>query len=890
MSKSGHIRENASGEKFVGKGKRRQKVVVESLPTKFLGTTQADSGVIVMRDVQEEKSRRPSATTLTFGETVEGDDKPATLLSAQDIEIEVKGKDVVPEQADVNASIEALRAEATGTTTVVDKKTFKVLARKLTDGYTAGQLSSYLVRFLRSSKSIGERERSSNVKGKLQELAASKWRPGTTPISQRASGAPKKPLSNKTQYADQILRLCWWMTIESEEQVIGEIEVRLKSWQASFLFDLERDNGRPYVEEMIDSQTLLDVSTITPYRPASIMRITARRKDAEEIVRRINLALLLVHRLDWDVKALLPPPTKAVSSYFRKEDVLYISRLTKTAIFIGNDGIVTIHGTGMRDDLYTTRRLLLSLLPSNMKATNMTSSEVEKAVVLHSHVKREHAIMDLPVGPAEIGLHRRYTSKELVRRVRPCRSVTLFGESVEDVSEGLAKKLEEASLSLARDLDRMPHTVPEYEVSPESYWRPSSEIARPQWKVDFCRLLQEHRSALELNTAGETAETNTSPEPTQAQPIVQSIVPGTEAALSYFTPAVRHTPRIDPSLTERRFDSLPFINAHFVPANPRPSADAPPLPTLTLRFNFKPPSRSSSGRDKDLVLTAMVAELSSQTLNVPLPLFATDMQCSRTTPLKAFIRPAMQDKAIAHFVHRVQKSARAGVGALTAPSELTVRLPRWVVEGKTPSKEDGSQKNGKIQPGVGEQAKDTGDVPVTYLFTRFEQVQSLRFHASPPVEKGKHDDNDISIKTLMGFLRRGGMAVEYREIEGGAIHGNGTLLAIRSPRSKSQGEVARVNADMGSLRRPSAELAADIEELGAGNDAGHDEVVEALITGIGPRTVEAGDEVIEEFSPALPLVQAALNMARVLTKGCAGSLKPMGVPKNEEAAATVKGQ
>ncbi|SMR52443.1 unnamed protein product [Zymoseptoria tritici ST99CH_1E4] len=834
---------------YVGKGKRRQKVVVESLPTKFLGTTQADSGVIVMQDANEEElPKNPASKHLVFNQPAGDEEK----LSAQDIESEVKAKNAIPKQEDVYASIEALRVEVAAATTIVDNATFEALRKKLTDRYTAGQLSTYLVRSLTPSTTTRGKQKASYVKSKLQELGSSHWRAGKTPISQRPSGVLKKAPSNKQQFAEKILRLSWWMTIETEEKEIGEIELHLQPWQMSLLFDPVSDSDRPYYERFIDSHSLVSQTSIEPHRPASIMRVTGRRRDAEEIVRRVNLELVNASHLEWNLKPHVPSPSGAgqgceTSSHVRDEDVRYVARLTRSAIMFGDDGKVSIHSR-MRDDTINARRLLLSLLPNKSATTESVSMAVEEAVISHSHAK--NAIVALPSGPASSGLQRRYHNLDLVRQVKPGSVDGEKNASNEDIPKALHSRLEKAVIKVAQELDQIKRGISDYEVTANSYWRRSSEVSQPDWKVHFRRLLQEEESS--ASNPKESLETtpSRSTAPHSRQLIVQSTVPGIETALSYFSPLDDVDPKKSSSTSLQSDNNrqpenkkqAPFIMAYFTPAVSNPHSSAS-LPSLAMSFHFRP-SRSGSTGDQDLHLTSMIATTSEQQLRVPLPLFSTDTVFTRKTFLKAVVYQAMADKAIQNFVWRVQRSVRSKEGVLTAPAELTVRLPYWLVEGKKQGKGTQDEKE-EVPP----------DMPVNYIFERFEQIQAIQFVPGRP--EGNLEEVDEGVRSVMEhMLRSKSLALDYREVEGGAIYGNSTTLSLRPLERRAKRKA-----------KGSGTTDADAAQWDVKDTSG------AL--GVGP-------EQEDPLPHNLHLVDAAFKMAHVLTRASAGSLKRMGQQSKEK--------
>ena len=90
-------------------------------------------------------------------------------------------------------------------------------------------------------------------------------------------------------------------------QQIGESEMMLKPWQLSFLFDLYQDS-KPMYSSMIDSPLLSRSSELRPDRADNVLRIIARKQDAEEIVERIENHLRKLASLDVNIGVLESPP------------------------------------------------------------------------------------------------------------------------------------------------------------------------------------------------------------------------------------------------------------------------------------------------------------------------------------------------------------------------------------------------------------------------------------------------------------------------------------------------------------------------------------------------------------------------------------------------------
>ena len=336
--------------------------------------------VIVMRDVPEPKEDLPSSR----GSEVSLLPHRSTGISASEI-LEVED----PSMEEVAESIESLRPEST----ILEEEQYNHLVKELMDGYNLQQLFSYLTHVLRLDSIDADSVKLLNQEPSPQEgrLKRSTWRPGRTPLQQRRTlaGILKKSEigTNKTKLANQIMRLAWNLTIHSEMQSVGELEVTLTTWQMRYLFDLSL-GGLPIYYTMITSTLLQRNAQVRPYRPDNIMRITARRQDAEEIAEQIERQLQEVAQLEINLgvfrKVLSRPGwPKYFEVLFDESALNEIERATTTVIYRKNFKTLRINGRSVESTQHA-RRLLLSLLnlpsPRSVEITDevAASQEVEK--------------------------------------------------------------------------------------------------------------------------------------------------------------------------------------------------------------------------------------------------------------------------------------------------------------------------------------------------------------------------------------------------------------------------------------------------------------------------------------------------------------------------------
>lgn len=670
--------------------------------------------------------------------------------SAKQIEKVVNETHKAPVQAEVNESLEAIRDEATKKSTVISASRFEDLLQDLTKSYTIHQLGRYLEKTIRSS-SI-----------KVSELQTSRWRPGRTPLEQRhPREAKKKGPSTKLRVAEQILRLAWEITIETEENRDGELEIRLKPWQTSLLFGLA-SNGTRYLDGLVTPPALVQNSDVQLSRPDNVMRITGRCQTAEEIGRQLRLALLKVHRLQWDVKDI----ATSSGSTFRAEDMNYVAQLTESVIVPEQDGVLAIYSTN-RSGTLDARRLLLSLLDRVGGSFNGVASMTPEAAT---------AAIDMPIGNTNVGMHRRYHGLQLLRTVHP---VTARGSSADDGYITAQAGLDNQARRLASELDSVtaPRSISTSSLQTHSYWRDEGVIS--VWKARYCTL---------LHTDDKGSRPASKEEASRAvESIVQHAVPGLETLSPHFDASQRGK-KILASKSRSDAKTLPYIEVHLMPS-PQDSSSFGRLPRLELRFHFKEPKDRMGLRE--LMLTGMQASIDEQRLSVPLPGYATDVQFTRKSKLLTKLDTVKADASIMAFVRQLQKSARNEEGALTAPAELSVKLPPQLVG------REGSQGSATSE-----------SVTVKYLFERIEQIQRLDF-----TPRQEHDlDMDADTRSTLEALPKD-LRLDYREVEGGAIYGNSTVLSLdfdrrqRVGRPSKTGESAPVQTDAVPSDMSSLELA-----------------------------------------------------------------------------------
>lgn len=172
--------------------------------------------------------------------------KPTPSLTAKDIESFTDKRKQRLSQSEVNASIENSRLGEDGH--VVTKAQYDAKVDELVRAYSAAQLRKYKSSQPRSS---ALKIRPSEPGGTVSDSASKKivdatpWMP--LDVQKRTSGDPQSSTKSsfaKRQVAEDILRECWGVQVDSETTIVGQVNIyllpeQLNLWQNSTTHALE---------------------------------------------------------------------------------------------------------------------------------------------------------------------------------------------------------------------------------------------------------------------------------------------------------------------------------------------------------------------------------------------------------------------------------------------------------------------------------------------------------------------------------------------------------------------------------------------------------------------------------------------------------------------------
>jgi hypothetical protein len=806
-------RENTSGVYFkhisptgriVGKRGRKQRQTSEALATNSLGEK---SEIVVFRDVPQARKKpvdkQKESNYVDLGE----ESLKGLSLTPEQIQAALSGTGQTPDEEEVTKSIEALRPQAP----VIEDEEFDRLIKELLDSYNLKQLSRYLSQSLKSHHTSTTVVRELEYKGLVKRnttpkirtisFTRSRWQPGRTPLDvRRISAFPepsqsrKAPSGSKARAAERIVRVAWGINKKSDEQKVGELEVQMTPWALAMFFDVAID-GMPKYQKLIEPPLLLQRSVIRPYRPDNIIRITARRQDADDVATQLENKVLLIGKQVVQIDDLVPSnaatyPKGQSLQHFRQQDLSEISRRTQSVFMQQKDGKIGIYSF-KQSDRANARRLLLSLL--DLPSRSITRTTLDPLIFLPPQAGPPPLAL-VPVFPDK-GLHFRDRSKTLVRAVLPIRKLT------EPLNTKILKgRVELASrniVSLVKDFDEQkeeePAAVAERSSNPSIFWAGRKFEASHTWWVRLGLLLQEttsEKSGLLLQDSSLHTGTNGNLQASSKQaPVFLRQVPGYETLLSYFQPNIRSPPPGDVGArTTDLVSRKSTIVAHFTPSpfTDRGAQALDLFPTLELTML----RRSGGGSEEtELKIDGLRAVTGEQHIDIPLPDQVIDLRLTRKIGAYASMPAVLADAQIQNFVAALKQSANSK-GALQGTTELTFRMPGWMAETDSDIR--------KAQDG------SLPEISVPYLFERFEQVQSTGFKKHITV-LDKRAETSAGIRTFHENFPKSAR-LQYGEIDAGDIGGRQTEIAfkVHNPQDRvAQGskQSAADHSEVGQLQR-----------------------------------------------------------------------------------------
>ncbi|KAF2721674.1 hypothetical protein K431DRAFT_284601 [Polychaeton citri CBS 116435] len=763
--------------RIIGKPGRRQREASAKLGTTALGKP---VDVVLLQDVVEK--RRPKATetlkedvNVEEGEVTSAAPKPATSRLPFVVEEELE-----PEQQEVDASIDAIRPSEL----LVDKKSYTRLSKNLVDSYNAEQLTRYLRANLAAAKDeppeaasviVKRRARGRQYQEKVQGLQKSAWRPGRTPIPERlTSAAVKIPAVGagkeaKKRVAERILRQAWKLSIDEEQQQIGELEMNLKPWQVSMLFDLKR-NGRDMYQTLLDSQFLVKSSRIETYRPHNVVRITARQHVAEEVARQLEYKLASHSKLSIPVqpiKALIGENEtgKRPNKLFREGDLKEVSSLTQAVFDFEADDTIIVHALRISNAL-SARRNLLALLnlrgPVNGAVSMELASQYRAKSVRDTEIHKD-MFMPLTMGPE---LHRQHHDRLWYRQCSPNQGqvASVKDASHDEPAPNVNKTVVLPDLDflagVASPASQEQRSVQYVKTSEsESYWSGADLNGSSRQYINVGRhLAGVPRSRMPLGPQPVEIITDNS------QSLFLSHCTSHTVLLSYLEPKLLE---VDTSSHLSNGTTSSYLDLQYMPNLFASNGLAGMKEWPRIKLLYERPSKVSD--EGGFKLRHVEAIWHQSTVSIPLPSQSYDLQLVEESLLHPNMEKFREDDQIKDLTRTLNESLRESKDAFLNPRpNITFSMPAWVTSRSTTTNTATVK---KLSPQDADAWKSTD---VSYLLERFE-LRNQRSFAPPEVETYQ---SDSSISALSESMHADQQALTVTEVNAGALAGRRQELSI----------------------------------------------------------------------------------------------------------------
>ncbi|KAK6419879.1 hypothetical protein LTR95_017000, partial [Oleoguttula sp. CCFEE 5521] len=654
--------------RIIGKGKRRQRQSSQALKT----STKLDDSpfkVVLLQDLPEETQKRLAASEAPI---LQQDEAGRTVVSAADIQAEL---DSVPDEKDIAASIDDLRPA----NTILEEAQYSALVQTLVERYSTSQLKRY--RDAQPRVDSGAQDAPpTNLSGKRPRHGTPPWLPGTTPLHVRRvkesqSAVKSAAMHSKQKMVNDILRRTWDIYVSSEEQAYGELEFGLAHGKSSLLLQPDA-NGEPAYRAMIGSKLTLGSSRVEHYAPDSILRITARRRDAEQIAETLQNVVDKVKMHVVKLKALRKPRTGGEGDNSGKfkvssNDLEVIGRRTRCHLHWQNDRNLIIYSLSYRAAMEA-RRLAVCLLTS----PEDRAESLETEPLLESTQLRKRLATSPAIGST--ALHYRYRGRLLRRHLLPERRPQQRNSS-EHTAIALQSARLTSSIAAAKSRTLLKHMagtgklpLSQRSEEPARYWKHTDTPQIP-WESHVGLCLHDSDDAQHSAPSKVRPGPNAIRSPPHDRVFLHQ-VPKLQTALSYFIPRrplgasdSTQLGTTNATMNER----TNTIVAHFIPTPfATPSNEHLPRIEMTL-------TRGTKSGKHTLSLHSMRAISQTQYIDMLCPTHSIDVRLTHEQSIPSDIERAWLEPEIRSFVQPLDAAFRAG-DVLTGKAEVIFQIPNLV--------------------------------------------------------------------------------------------------------------------------------------------------------------------------------------------------------------------
>lgn len=707
--------------------------------------------VTVMHDISEQTERSDGSIRRDVS-TNEPRKEKSPILDKEAISL---GSD--PSAEEVGTSIDALQPESTFLAT----SELIALGNTLSDRYNTKQLSMYLRHALKvSSNEFNQQtQRSSATKRGSGGVKRSLWQAGRTDISKRLvqmkEGRRVDTGRSKKSVVHRIIHVVWGLRSNEETQSLGELELVLPTWQFSYLFSLSAD-GTPLHQFLIDTPFLRKTSVIQPYHLDNVMRITARRGDAEEIADQIQRNLINMVTLKTDMVTFRDIFQRdsleaELKKTFHASICAEVGRRTSTFVELVGTQLCIYGNTD--HDVQTANRILLSFLHLPSRATARALSPSFLDALEHRTERLQNLTLSYEHGDSQLAL--RHRSRKLGRLILPSETVDKAAEkrrstavrySRHTPSSGMMRR---AARNMAVYLYLHPPPAP-VQVAAKTWptaggQPPVNGLITSPWRIDVgCLVLPgqvDEYDALPALVGRAALEQLRKTASSEDQTLLRSRIPNLTGFLSYYTPVGGGR--------EHESSALQTLVAHFMPSpfTKEGLGLLQRLPRIEVIYD------TSQLRSPLRHIKAIMAK---QSVHLPLPGEAVDLCFVRD--VIAYANPVnMRSDSMSQFTETLLTSPGRGLDSLRSEGEVLMKIPTsWLA--------DSNFENF---------AEEDGLSTVPYQFDRFEVKETSTFAPSVGNQAGWVDD-----VPMRHILTDKAIRVHYQEVNGGIIGGSRKGLSI----------------------------------------------------------------------------------------------------------------
>ncbi|KAI9653758.1 MAG: hypothetical protein M1821_006953 [Bathelium mastoideum] len=635
------------------------------------------SEVIVMRDTDSEEAPKK----LAWRSVMLKDESRKARLSQEKIVEMVESEGDALSQGQINTNIDSLRDSMGGglnTPISVSKSEYEDVYDILYKGYTAEQLEAYL-----QSAASAKEAPSRNSSQQSIFLSKSIWKPGESPstvrlpIEEDSEIQLSEQKTPKGTLVTKLMRDHWRVHVHDTENLIGELEIKIRPWQLALL-----RLGEPSYLEQIRDRRKARFETISG-KDFAIIRITTDLRTARNTVRDFVELLSGIQSKRIDLASFKKwlsdlSDNERPSSLFSQRHLKVIENYTGTSIQVAGRETVVLNGI-KQTDIEDAQRMLIPLLQHHKRISSNTIFDKGNGGLIRSFV---------PYSGRPFFQETALLSRWAKPLSRSTPETPKANDRTESLSEQNTASMEKFMPKLLKDLSR---EVPKGAERLGEFWdpMPATKISAKIGHALYPHFPEKKTSFLKHRPNSDTALKSAN---------LKGLVFSPDS--SGFLPYLRH---LDPP--DKGWSTSLKVTLTPSPFTKEGHGAGLKYPEVSLYFKVRPDSLEFAG---------IFATLDQSRTHVLLPSKTTDVQLEKKWLLKGS-KTLMANSAVRQFCSELQRTYSQGNSKLRAPLSIILPIPRSVVEPSVLKK----TKKGKV--------KTYKPVRVEYMFATLEQHQTLEF-------------------------------------------------------------------------------------------------------------------------------------------------------------------